>query len=260
MPVATWEHGGVPLYTAFGVAPFTGVSSNQAELAAPCATWNGTGDENGDTGAVTVTTDDINTSSIQVLTQLFDDGSIDPGETCNTIRLVFDYLVTNGPMGTATAGSEMAPLGSNPPVTLGPGTTTGTYDQSITGVDNGTPTMGDVFTFLGIDNAFFAGIGVLMNLNYTAGVFSNHTRQFTISNLQVIIDYGASSPVVTDVSPSHGDVAGGTVVTVTGTGFTGATEVLFGETSAPIQSATGDTTIVCVAPAHAFGQVTVTVG
>lgn len=260
MPIATWEHGGSPLYTAFGVAPFTGVASNQTELAGPCATWNGTGDENGDTGTVLCTTDDINTSAIQVLTQIFDDGSIDHAETCNTIRVVFDYAVTNGPMGTATAGSEIAPLGSNPPVTLGPGSSTGTYDQSISGVDNGTPTMGDVFMFLAIDNPFFAGIGLSMSLNYTGGVFSNHNRRLAVSNFQVIIDYGASAPVVTDVSPTHGDKAGGTVVTLTGTGFTGATEVMFGATSVPIQSSSGDTTIVCVAPRHAAGEVTVTVG
>lgn len=259
MPVATWEHGGSPLYTAFGVAPFTGVASNQTELAGPCATWNGTGDENGDTGTVLCTTDDINTSAISVITQLFDDGSIDHGDACNTIRVVFDYAVTNGPMGTATAGSEIAPLGSNPPVTLGPGVSTGTYDQSISGVDNGTPTMGDVFTFLAIDNPFFAGIGLSMSLNYTGGVFSNHNRRLAVSNFQVIIDYGASSPVVTDVSPSHGDKAGGTVVTLTGTDLDTGANAFFNGTPASGYVAASPTSATCVSPAHAAGEVTVTV-
>ena len=39
-------------------------------------------------------------------------------------------------------------------------------------------------------------------------------------------------PTVTGVSPTSGTTAGGTHVTVTGTGFTGATQVLFGSTVA----------------------------
>src|SRR5208283_2463047 len=39
-------------------------------------------------------------------------------------------------------------------------------------------------------------------------------------------------PAVTSISPAAGPVAGGTTVTVTGTGFTGATSVKFGTTAA----------------------------
>ena len=43
--------------------------------------------------------------------------------------------------------------------------------------------------------------------------------------------YG-SPPAVTGLSPSSGPVAGGTAVTITGTSFTSATEVRFGDTPA----------------------------
>src|SRR5208283_14619 len=39
-------------------------------------------------------------------------------------------------------------------------------------------------------------------------------------------------PAVTGISPAAGPVAGGTTVTITGTGFTGATAVTFGTTAA----------------------------
>ena len=42
----------------------------------------------------------------------------------------------------------------------------------------------------------------------------------------------AVAPAVTGISPTSGPTAGGTVVTITGTGFTGATAVDFGTTAA----------------------------
>ncbi|GAB6900663.1 beta strand repeat-containing protein [Kineosporia succinea] len=66
-------------------------------------------------------------------------------------------------------------------------------------------------------------------------------------------------PVVNVVSPGSGPIAGGTVVTVTGTGFTGATSVSFGGTAATGVSVSSDTRITVFAPAHAAGTVDVTV-
>src|SRR4051794_10795133 len=42
----------------------------------------------------------------------------------------------------------------------------------------------------------------------------------------------AAAPVISALTPNQGPVAGGTAVTVTGTGFTGATVVRFGATAA----------------------------
>ncbi len=59
----------------------------------------------------------------------------------------------------------------------------------------------------------------------------------------------ANSPTVTSISPSSGAIAGGTSVTITGTGFTGATAVDFGSTPATITATTSDTSITATSPA-----------
>jgi hypothetical protein len=57
-------------------------------------------------------------------------------------------------------------------------------------------------------------------------------------------------PVITGVKPTSGPHAGGTVVTVTGTGFTGATQVLFGNTAGTHLTVVSSTTVTITSPAH----------
>src|SRR5208337_5028734 len=66
-------------------------------------------------------------------------------------------------------------------------------------------------------------------------------------------------PTVTGVTPAAGPVAGGTTVTVTGTGFTGATSVKFGTTAATSYTVVSATSITAVSPAGSAGTVDVTV-
>jgi hypothetical protein len=70
--------------------------------------------------------------------------------------------------------------------------------------------------------------------------------------------YGAL-PVITSISPTTGPIAGGTTVTITGTGFTGATAVHFGTTPATSFTVVNDTTITAVAPAGTAGGVDIRV-
>jgi hypothetical protein len=63
----------------------------------------------------------------------------------------------------------------------------------------------------------------------------------------------APIPAVTSVAPSSGTVAGGTSVTITGSGFTGATKVRFGTVVATSFTVVSDTQITVVSPAHAAG-------
>ena len=65
-------------------------------------------------------------------------------------------------------------------------------------------------------------------------------------------------PAVTGVNPSSGPLAGGTSVTITGTGFSGATLVVFGTTAATNLVIDSDTQITAISPAGA-GTVDVTV-
>ncbi|GAA1013812.1 IPT/TIG domain-containing protein [Streptomyces thermogriseus] len=81
---------------------------------------------------------------------------------------------------------------------------------------------------------------------------SNATVTFTYTPV-------VSPPTVTSVSPASGPVTGGTVVTVTGTDFTGATAVRFGTVDATSFTVDSSTQITAVAPPGTPGAVPVTV-
>jgi alpha-tubulin suppressor-like RCC1 family protein len=70
--------------------------------------------------------------------------------------------------------------------------------------------------------------------------------------------FGPPNPTVTAVSPSEGLLVGGTLVTITGREFTGATAVHFGSTSALTYKGESPTTITAVSP-NGTGTVDVTV-
>jgi uncharacterized membrane protein len=65
-------------------------------------------------------------------------------------------------------------------------------------------------------------------------------------------------PTMTRLEPDHGSPSGGTAVTITGTGLTGATAVNFGSTSAKSFTVNSDTSITAVSP-KGKGTVDVTV-
>lgn len=78
----------------------------------------------------------------------------------------------------------------------------------------------------------------------------------TLKFTNVVVD---TAPDLTAISPSTGAAAGGTAVTLTGTGFIGTTGVTFGGTAATSVVVVSDTSITCVTPAHATGAVGVVV-
>lgn len=69
----------------------------------------------------------------------------------------------------------------------------------------------------------------------------------------------AGAPVVTDVSPTAGPTSGGNAVSIIGSGFTGATAVRFGSTTALSFVVNSDNLITAVAPPAIFGTVNITV-
>jgi len=70
---------------------------------------------------------------------------------------------------------------------------------------------------------------------------------------------GIPLPVVTSVKPNYGPTTGGTSVTITGNGFTGATGVMFGTTPASSFRVTSATRITATSPAETAGTVDITV-
>ena len=72
-------------------------------------------------------------------------------------------------------------------------------------------------------------------------------------------DTVASVPVLYSFTPITGPAAGGTLVTITGSGFTGTTGIKFGTIAAPSYTVLSDNTIVVVTPAVVASTVTVVV-
>ena len=96
-----------------------------------------------------------------------------------------------------------------------------------------------------------AGTGVVdVTVTTSGGTSATSTAdQFT---------YIAAAPTVTSLSPTSGPAAGGTLVTITGTGFTGAPVVDFGTTAATGVTVVNSSKITAVSPAGT-GVVDVTV-
>lgn len=72
-------------------------------------------------------------------------------------------------------------------------------------------------------------------------------------------EYGTGPPFVATVSPTSGPVSGGTEVTITGTRFTGTTDVEFDGTPADSFIEVSDSVITAVTPAHSSDTTTVVV-
>jgi phospholipase C len=81
----------------------------------------------------------------------------------------------------------------------------------------------------------------------------------TNARLAVAYYVYARIPWVSAVAPISGMVTGGDTITITGTGFTGATKVMFGTVAAPSFFVVSDTTVTAIAPPHVVATVDITV-
>lgn len=68
-----------------------------------------------------------------------------------------------------------------------------------------------------------------------------------------------TAPTLTSLSPNHGSILGGTVVSLVGVGFTGITGLTVGGAAALSVSVSSDTLLTFVTPPHAIGVVDVVV-
>jgi hypothetical protein len=158
---------------------------------------------------------------------------------------------------TAAAAPDVTGLGTNSGTTAG-GTSVTISGSGFTGA--GGVYFGDVaatsFTvnsdtsITAIAPSQAAGVVDVTVDTPTGGSCTSSADQFTYSN--------AAAPSVTGLSLTSGSSGGGTVVTISGSGFTGATEVAFGNVAASFE-VESDGTIVATAPPQAAGTVDVMV-
>jgi hypothetical protein len=73
------------------------------------------------------------------------------------------------------------------------------------------------------------------------------------------VSLSATAPVVTEVAPVVGPIAGGSSVTITGTDLSGATRVVFGTTAATSFTVDSGSQITAIAPAHPTGLINIRV-
>ncbi len=88
---------------------------------------------------------------------------------------------------------------------------------------------------------------------------STSVLSYQSTTCDVQLTAAESAPEVASLSPTSGPTSGGTTVTITGSGFTGATGVVFGSTPATSFQVTSDTQITATDPAEAAGTVDVQV-
>jgi hypothetical protein len=99
------------------------------------------------------------------------------------------------------------------------------------------------------------GLTVDVKITYT---YLGQNVSIELGNVAVVPPV-TPAPTVTSLSPAAGPVAGGTAVTIAGTGFTGATSVQFGANPGTAVTVVSDTQITVTSPAGAVGAVAVTV-
>ncbi len=111
-------------------------------------------------------------------------------------------------------------------------------------------------------NTGYYTASILVNGAPVAGPPESGNPAYMFSNVTVNQTISATfnaTPAVTGISPAAGPVGGGTVVTITGSGFTGVTAVRFGGNAATSYTYTNDTSITATAPAGSVGTVDITV-
>ena len=93
----------------------------------------------------------------------------------------------------------------------------------------------------------------------TAGSWTLATGTSPTPSFGTTLPFASANPTVTSLATTSGPSAGGTSVVITGTGFTGASAVVFGSTSATGFTVNSATQITATAPAGSAGTVDITV-
>ena len=207
-------------------------------------------------------------------------GSITGGGTVtvNTTGILSGDGVITGAVTVANGGSIIPGIGGNTLATLATGAMTfangATYVVDINGVNSdvitatGAASIDGTLTIASVNNP---GLNtyIIVTASSVTGTFTGLPEGAVINtggrNYQInylatqitLTDIGG--PTITTVAPSVGPLAGGTLVTITGTLFTAGATVTFGGAPATGVTVVNSTTITATTPAGAQGPVTVVV-
>jgi len=102
-----------------------------------------------------------------------------------------------------------------------------------------------------------SSLGCVANTDSAAGYANpSNNNDYYIPAVQFV---ALAPPTITGVTPNIGPTTGGTVVTITGTNFTGATAVTFGTSAASSFTVVSDTQVTATAPPGSAGSIDVSV-
>ena len=151
----------------------------------------------------------------------------------------------------AVSTPDAANIGSA--VLMRPGSSTHAFDMSERMVGLNFTAGSGMLTVTGPPSANVAPPGYYMLF------LLNNSGVPSVAKFVLLNSSANPAPTVSSISPVSGTTAGGTPVTITGTGFLAGATVKLGGTSATGVSVSNSTTITATAPAHAAGAVSVVV-
>lgn len=238
--------------TLSGISPASGPTAGGTSVSLTGTDFTGaTAVTIGGTAATGVTVNSA--TSITATTPAHAPGTVDvvvttPGGTA-TLTNAFSYAAPTPPVANAVSAA-VAANSTNNAITL-----------SITG---GTPTSVAVATQAAHGTAIASGASIVYSP--ASGYYGADSFLYTATNADgtsapatVNITVSAPMPTLSNISPASGPTAGGTSVTLTGTNFSGASDVIFGGVPATSVTVNNATSITATTPAHATGSVDVVV-
>ncbi len=190
------------------------------------------------------------------------------GATSNTFSATAsgNYTVTVTASGCTSASSAATVVTVNP----NPNATITTPSSTVTGSTGNIASVanagvGATYTWGITNGTITAGTGT-NSITYTAGAVGTLTLNVTVTtgagcsdtksaNVNVVLP----TVTVTSVSPTGGTIAGGSSVTINGTGFNAGATVTFGGSAATNVVVVSSIKITARTPAHTLGAVNVTV-
>jgi uncharacterized protein YhjY with autotransporter beta-barrel domain len=190
--------------------------------------------------------------TVRVLDSAGTPATLDKSYSVNVAAPVLDLAPDSPPNGAVNQpySQQFSVSGGTAPYTYsveaGLGNLPPGMSLSSTGLLSGTPTATGNYTF---------------SLRYDDNTTSSQgpgVQYFAAQNVTVNI-VAIPAPTVTSITPTSGPTAGGTMVAITGTNFTGATAVRFGATNATSFVVINATSITATAPAGSVGTYDVTV-